>query len=193
MPVGAVQCRGDLDANIEHAQLRHHLAALNPGIQVPAIGQLHHKVAVVLRFVKAVNMNDIAMAQTGRRLGFTQEGFHRFGVIHQLGLHQLDGHFPLQHRVKGPENGPHPSLADHVAQLKLPEPHRHHDRILTFGAPGVAQGRLVILYEYLRATASTIYHFQRDFFAIIAHTRNPSIIPASRQESRKELSPDASL
>ena len=115
MSISAIQCRGDLDADIQDAKFGDHLTALDPGIQAAAIGQFHHEVAVIFGFVKAVNMNDVAVAQAGSGLGLPQESLYRFGVVHELGLHQLDGHFPLKHRIKGAINGPHPSPADYVA------------------------------------------------------------------------------
>ncbi len=94
-----IQCRGNLDAYIQHQQLRHRLVCIDQSVETPRAGQFHHEIKLIVVFAELVKIDDVRVVQLRHGPCLGVKRLQPLFILGQFRLHQLDGHVALQHRV----------------------------------------------------------------------------------------------
>ena len=158
---GEVESRSDLDSDIQHLKFIQPLVTVDALIQAAAIGQLHYQVALTVKIIEGIDVNDIRMIEGSAGPRLADEAFQSDGIVLQFLPHQFHGHHPLQHGVVSAIDFSMPAGGNFAAQFELPHLHRHHQRMPTALAwLGRKRGK-VSLDESFGITSRACHHLER--------------------------------
>ena len=104
---GHVEGGGDLDADVQHFQLRNAGLLLDLGVETAAVRQFHHEIPLPLPLVERVDVNDVRVVERGAGARFAIKIVERLLVAQQLFLHQLHRHHSSQRGVHRAIHGSH--------------------------------------------------------------------------------------
>ena len=76
---------------------------------------------LVVEGTRGVDLHDVGVCETSCGIGFALETFDVEMVVHQLGVHELEGHVPLRFGLLGEPDFGHAPFAESTEKFELAE------------------------------------------------------------------------
>ncbi len=115
---------GDLHADPQNGRQRQPPLTRQPGLQRFPLDELHHQIGEigVGGPLDLMDRDDMLMSDRGGGASLATEPLPGDFVPRQIGRQDFDGDGPMEMRIVGFEDNPHPPMADHAGDLEMAEP-----------------------------------------------------------------------